>query len=122
WQNAAQCYERSALSGSRARLARVLERQEDHESAAHVAQEALAASADEAEIQQLERMLPRLLRRCGKPGPRPGQAAEPERLDLTLCESPTLSRVESQVLQHLQREDAPVFYVENTLINGLFGL
>ena len=30
--------------------------------------------------------------------------------------------VEGVVRDHLAREEAPVFYVENTLINGLFGL
>jgi hypothetical protein len=31
-------------------------------------------------------------------------------------------RVEGVVLEHLHRDDAPVFYVENTLANTLFGL
>ena len=33
-----------------------------------------------------------------------------------------MGSVEYAVQQHLYREEAPAFYVENTLINGLFGL
>src|SRR5690606_30612925 len=35
---------------------------------------------------------------------------------------PDTGKVEWAALQHLATDDAPVFYVENTLINALFGL
>jgi hypothetical protein len=58
-------------------------------------------------------------------GPRQDEAARATpaaRLDLNLPVPGGEWRVEGVVLEHLQREDAPVFYVENTLANTLFGL
>jgi hypothetical protein len=44
------------------------------------------------------------------------------RLDLNCPVPLEEKRVEGVVLEHLHRDDAPVFYVENTLANTLFGL
>lgn len=122
WDAAASCYERSSHAEARARHVRVLERQARFKDATRLALDALAAPADEAETQQLQRMLPRLLRHCGMPPDQPAARLEVERLDLTLAQGPCPSRVEAEVLRHLWQDDAPVFYVENSLVNGLFGL
>ena len=45
-----------------------------------------------------------------------------DRADITLTRPTDGTRVEWAALEHLTHEDAPVFYVENTLINALFGL
>ncbi|HTJ94430.1 MAG TPA: VRR-NUC domain-containing protein [Pararobbsia sp.] len=44
------------------------------------------------------------------------------RVDVTLPRPTGGERVEWAVLMHLHRDEAPVHYVENTLINALFGL
>jgi hypothetical protein len=50
------------------------------------------------------------------------QAAPVERLDLCLPMPGAGWWVEGVVRDHLANDDAPVFYVENALINSLFGL
>ena len=45
-----------------------------------------------------------------------------DRADITLTRPADGTRVEWAALEHLTQENAPVFYVENTLINALFGL
>lgn len=122
WEAASRCYEHSGHTEARARHVRVLERQERFEDALRLARLALEDPADEAEAQRLQRALPRLLRRCGLPPGRPPIRFDAERLDLTLAQDPGAGRVEAEVLQHLRQDAAPVFYVENTLVNGLFGL
>lgn len=122
WDAAAQCYERSGHTEARTRYARVLELQSRFQDALRVAQSALSNPADEAETQQLQRMLPRLRRLCGLPPCSSPARFEVERMDLALAHEPTPARIEAQVLRHLQQDATPVFYVENSLINGLFGL
>ncbi|RCV88234.1 VRR-NUC domain-containing protein [Billgrantia montanilacus] len=83
-------------------------------------------ATDERESQALERLLPRLRRRLGL-APQPRQAPPPpERWDL--CVKRPISDegwplgVERAVCAHLGTPQAPVHYVENALITGLFGL
>ncbi|PWV72060.1 VRR-NUC domain-containing protein [Halomonas sp. A11-A] len=108
---------------ARIRHLRLLERRGEH-AEAHALSEALAealagGSPGEAEAQALARLLPRLRRRLGLT-PLPREAApDPERFE---CCLPRASSVERAVGEHLARDDAPVAYVENTLLTGLFGL
>jgi len=104
---------------ARIRHLRLLERRGEH-AEAHVLAEALVCGPPgEAEAQALARLRPRLRRRLGLPPPPREAAPDPERLELCL---PRASRVERAVGEHLARDDAPVAYVENTLLTGLFGL
>ncbi|OWW20505.1 hypothetical protein AYR66_14435 [Noviherbaspirillum denitrificans] len=65
-------------------------------------------------------MLPRLLRLAGLPKPAPRTQAETARIDLVLPQGDW--SVEEAVRAHIETPDAPAWYVENTLINSLFGL
>jgi hypothetical protein len=108
---------------ARIRHLRLLERQGQH-AKAHALTEALVETGPgEAESQALARLRPRLRRRLGlAPLPRQAEPA-PERLELCLPVSLSLSLgVERAVGEHLARPEAPVAYVENTLLIGLFGL
>lgn len=119
---AQQIYRGCAYPGARARLIRVLERQEDYTQAMALASAAQQAPESAAEQQHLLRVLPRLRRKLGAP-PLPKAKPRPvTRLDLALALPEPLMSVEYCVQAHLSEPDAPVHYVENGLINSLFGL
>lgn len=121
-QQALQLYAAIRYPGARQRSIRVLELNGETEAALQLALQAVAAPESEAEAQQVQRMLPRLRRSLGGTPPRRAPAPEVERIDLRLPQ-PTLGIcVEQAVLKHLTSADAPVFYVENTLVNSLLGL
>jgi len=116
---AREVYEVSGYPGTRGRLLRVLERQEAFERAWNLARSAERNPESEAEAQQLERVIPRLRRRLGlSPEPRP-KPQTPETIELVL---PASAPVEVAVANRLQTPEAPVYYQENTLVTGLFGL
>jgi hypothetical protein len=48
--------------------------------------------------------------------------AKPERLEVSLPQPEAAISVEQAVLAHWSRPEAPIYYVENALINSLFGL
>ncbi|MFO7648699.1 VRR-NUC domain-containing protein, partial [Halomonas campaniensis] len=108
---------------ARIRCLRLLERWGEH-GEAHLLSEALAGgSPGEAEAQALSRLRPRLRRRLGLAALPREAAPAPERLELCLPASQSFSLgVERAVGVYLQHDDAPVAYVENTLLTGLFGL
>ncbi|MBT2372878.1 VRR-NUC domain-containing protein [Pseudomonas fluorescens] len=108
--------------GARARLIRVLERQEDFPQALALACAAQQTPESAAEQQHLLRVLPRLRRKLGEPAQPKPKAREIQRLDLELPFPEPLISVEYSVQAHLSEHDAPVHYVENSLINSLFGL
>lgn len=116
---AARLYAQSCHPGARGRRLRMLERQARHEEALALAREAEAAPESEAERQQLDRLLPRLHRRLSLPLPTAPSVTAPAHLELTL---PRATSVEAAVAQRLSSPESPVHYVENTLINALFGL
>lgn len=126
WELAEQAYRRSTWPGARHRLLRVLERRQDGAAAWPLFQQAWAQPESEAEAQKLARMLPRLRRLAPQaaelePAPEPTRPlARTQLVQLTLPEDG--QRVEWQVLAHLHSDLAPVHYVENTLLPGLFGL
>ncbi|MBB3139555.1 VRR-NUC domain-containing protein [Halomonas organivorans] len=111
-------YAAAGLGEARVRRLRLLERRGEF-ALAHRLIEA-AESVNEAERQALARLHPRLCRKLGLPSPPRETEPVPERLDLTLPSSP--GGVECAVAEHLATPEAPVHYVENALITGLFGL
>jgi len=119
---AERIYRSCAYPGARARLIRVLERQEDFPQAMLLAREAQLAPESAAEQQHLLRVIPRLARKLGEPALPKVKPREVVRLDLELPAPEPLMSVEYCVQAHLSDDTAPVHYVENSLINSLFGL
>ena len=115
-------YRNCAYPGARSRLIRVLERQEDYAQAMALACAAQQAPESAAEQQHMLRVLPRLRRKLGEPALPKVKPRPVTRLDLALAIPEPLMSVEYCVQAHLSAPDAPVHYVENGLINSLFGL
>jgi hypothetical protein len=115
-------YRECAYPGARGRLIRVLERCGEYELALQLAAEAEQSPQSAAEQQQLLRLLPRLRRKLGGPAVKRPAPRQMERLDLQLPRVDSAMSVELYVQAHLAQESAPVHYVENSLINSLFGL
>ena len=122
WPAAYRAYADCRYPGARGRAIRVLEKDEQPGAAYERLAIALQAPESEAERQLLLRMAPRLRRKLGHAKQAATPAAPVERLDLLLPFPQESCHVEGVVLQHLTQQDAPVYYVENTLINSLFGL
>jgi hypothetical protein len=122
WDNALRLYTGIRHPGARVRTIRVMELCGRHESALALAQEAAARPESEAESQQLGRMLPRLLRKLGHPKPPVQKPRQVLHFDLNLPQPQDAYCVEELVREHIAAPDAPAWYVENTLINSLFGL
>ncbi|WP_438767071.1 VRR-NUC domain-containing protein [Kushneria sp. TE3] len=116
---AAELYGQSGHGEARIRRIRVLERLGEHHQALTLCTAAQQAPTSEAERQQSARIQPRLHRALGMDKPSSEVQAPVRRHDLTL---PRSGSVERSVREHLDSAEAPVFYVENTLINALFGL
>ena len=122
WDNALRLYTGIRYPEARVRTIRVLELCGRHEDALALAQTAADQPESEAEQQQVQRMLPRLQRRAGLPKT-PSCAAMPVvRIDLCLPLPQEDYSVEELVRTHIETPEAPAWYVENTLINSLFGL
>jgi hypothetical protein len=119
WAMALELYAQCAWPGARLRRLRVLERSEQFGQALALAEQAMKAPESPAEVQGLERMLPRLRRALGEAVKVRRAPSAVQRIDLCL---PRHTSVERAVAQALQAGEAPVVYVENTLFNGLFGL
>jgi len=121
WPLALSVYEHSNYPGARARRIRVLERAEDYAGALALLEHAQAAPESAAEVQQLLRVQPRLQRKLGMAGKARRVMRTVERLDVRVAPRPDLS-VEQLIQLHLAEEGSEVHYVENALINSLFGL
>ena len=122
WPSALAVYESCAWPGARHRRMRVLERGERFDAALALASQAAASPESEEEAQRIARMLPRLQRKLGEPAVRVQAARAAERSTLTLPRPQAPQAVEFVVRDHLTCDAAPVHYVENALINSLFGL
>ncbi|HET8730000.1 MAG TPA: VRR-NUC domain-containing protein [Moraxellaceae bacterium] len=121
WAGAERYYTASSWPEARLRLIRVLEQDGQPQQAYAMAEALLARHPREEDRQQLMRTLPRLCRKLGRPRPEDMPLSTPPRVDLVL--PPDDGRpVEWIVMEHLHTPEAPVFYVENALINSLFGL
>jgi hypothetical protein len=120
---ALEIYRGCAHPGSQLRAALILERTGDAAAARDCCLQGLALPREAAFHPRLLRVLRRLDRRtCGKPARR----AAPRADVMTLCMPPPLAdeRVEFAAAAHFAaaEPDSRVVYVENTLINSLFGL
>ncbi|QFT24217.1 VRR-NUC domain protein [Pseudomonas sp. THAF187a] len=112
-------YRDTRALGSRQRQIRVLERLGQDTEALALVEQVLEAPLNAEEAQLAERARTRLRKRLDLPAaPKAAKLVE-DRLDLRL---PRAASVELAVAAHLAAPDAPVHYVENTLICGLFGL
>ncbi|SDN33548.1 VRR-NUC domain-containing protein [Vreelandella arcis] len=112
-------YSESGSSEARIRQCRVLERQGDHQAAFELAAQALNNRPNETEHQALARILPRLRRRLKLPAVASVPEPTHERWDLSW---PGPQWVERAVVEYLSEPGSPVYYVENALLTGLFGL
>lgn len=122
WQAALAVYARCTWPGARHRRMRVMERCGDCEAAFALAMLAVEAPESEEERQRVGRMLPRLQRRLGHPPTRAGRTGTIERSVLVLPRPSEPFTVEYAARDHLDSAQAPVYYIENALINSLFGL
>lgn len=113
-------YAESTHPEARCRRLRVLERSARHERALALAEAIAADPRGDIERRQARRIQTRLHRRLGR-APLPAAAA-PAVATHTLELAPGPGRVEWTVREHLAAPEAPVHYVENGLIPGLFGL
>ena len=112
---------------ARIRTIRVLEKLERFAEAGKLLAEVRQAPASELEAQLSARILPRLNRKLGVAEPRQPPRASGRRhswadMELELPYPDPPQRVELAVSAHLSTAQAPVLYVENTLLNSLFGL
>ena len=121
WSAALHFYEASAWPEARLRILRVLEQDGQIRQAFERAMALQAANPGEEERQQLMRTLPRLCRKLGLPRPADAPMQSPPCIDLVLPADDEWP-VEWIVREHLHTDVAPVFYVENALVNSLFGL
>jgi hypothetical protein len=115
-------YSTCEYPGARVRAIRVLERTARFREAAELARSAAESPADEVERQLVARMVPRLRKRLGESAPLPRRASGWETFHLSVPASEDDLSVEFATRDFLAQPDAPVHYVENALINSLFGL
>lgn len=114
-------YEQSGYREARLRQLRLLERLKRYREAWDLARAAGDEPRFGAEERGLERILSRLARKLEETAPQPGQRPVLEAFTLEL-DNPEGHSVEWVAMEHLSKQEAPAAYVENTLINGLFGL
>lgn len=119
---ALRLYAGSDRPGARLRAIRVLERCGQPQAAFALAQQAEQQAESEAEQQQLLRVMPRLRRALGHPKLAPPAVAAIVQHAIILPRPDPGISVESTLSQHLTSAGAPALYVENALINSLFGL
>ncbi|WP_028694165.1 VRR-NUC domain-containing protein [Pseudomonas cremoricolorata] len=122
WALALAVYQDCAHAEARIRQVRVHERSEQWQAAHTLAQQIAAAPRNALEVQACERMLPRLARKLGGPPQARRRARAVQTLELELPRELASLGVERAVREHLLQEGGEVHYVENTLLNSLFGL
>ncbi|BCN39843.1 hypothetical protein ALDI51_31620 [Alicycliphilus denitrificans] len=125
WTRAEQAYALSNYPGARHRRMRVYERTGRLAEAMALAQAAQTTPESDEEVQRVARMLPRIRRGLGQagfPSVRPVPAIAQARIEVELELPSTPTSVEHALRTHWHTDTAPVFYVENALINALFGL
>lgn len=116
---ARQLYERSGRHPSRERRARILEAQQDWTAVVTLCETILSAPWCEAEREAANTILSRAQRKLGG-APTPRQADKFRELKLTIA--PNCDCVELGAAACLRGEWHSVYYVENGLMNTLFGL
>jgi hypothetical protein len=123
WHRALAVYGECDHPEARIRAIRVLEKLERLQEAAELLGRVRQQPASELEAQLAARILRRLSRKCGEQ--EPIQNREPhhwDTLELQLPYPDPPQAVEIAVSEYLSAPHAPVLYVENTLLNALFGL
>jgi hypothetical protein len=118
-KSAARLYERSARHPARERRLRILERLEDWSGAVRLSEHILDEPWCEEERDAAERVLPRVQRKLGAVPTRRRRDDFP-RLDLELAREEV--PVEVLAARQLESQWVQVRYVENSLMNALFGL
>ncbi|WP_199457900.1 MULTISPECIES: VRR-NUC domain-containing protein [unclassified Marinobacter] len=118
---ALEVWENSGHREARLKQLRLLERMKRFQEAWGIACQWRTSDLSDAEAQGLGRLLKRLAPKVGADKPEPVDNP-PLREFTLLLPKPDTGTVELAALRHLSTEQAPVFYVENTLINALFGL
>jgi hypothetical protein len=119
---ALRAYESCRHPEARIRTVRLLERLGRVTEAAALLASIESEAANEIETQRAARIRPRLLRKLGRnAGPVQRERPWPV-LELSLDARESARPVEIAVRDHLAGANAPVVYVENALINSLFGL
>ncbi|MFA5678648.1 MAG: VRR-NUC domain-containing protein [Pseudomonas sp.] len=114
-------YQRSGWKGARQRQIRILEKRQQYSPTYRLVEAALANPEDEAELQLVSRAQRRLARKLGHPV-LPAPADTDNGLIELALPGPHPLGVELAVCEHLSSDEAPVHFVENSLITGLFGL
>ncbi|SAL52870.1 nuclease [Caballeronia sordidicola] len=122
WEAALSAYRTCAFPGARHRRMRVMERAGLYSDAYSLARDACNDPGSEEEAQRAARMLPRLRRKLGLPTEPVSRPRAVERLEVVLPMPAKVAPVEMIVRDALSEPGASVHYVENTLINSLFGL
>lgn len=118
---ALQVWAASGHREARLKQLRLLERMKRFDDAWAIACQWQNKELSDAEAQGLSRLLKRLAAKVG--ADKPGPVDNPPLREFTLTlPRPDTGTVELAAVQHLSTEAAPVVYVENTLINALFGL
>jgi hypothetical protein len=115
-------YRESRHPGARLRAIRALQADARHSEALELARLALHAPESSAEQQRVTRVVRRLERRLGLPCRTVKRALRVQRLDLIMPAPRAGESVEHLALSLFSMPAAPVYFVENTLINSLFGL
>ncbi|MDY6814792.1 MAG: VRR-NUC domain-containing protein [Pseudomonadota bacterium] len=112
---------RSRHREARLKQLRLLERMKRYQEAWQTASHWQTEELSDAERQGLDRILKRLAPKVGEPRPAPAAIRPINEWQVSLPR-PAAGPVEWAAAEHLDGPGAPVAYVENTLINGLFGL
>ena len=117
-------YRRSSHPEARIRTIRVLEKLDRLKEAAELLALVQQRPSTELEMQLGARISPRLRRKLTQVRSAPARSVRRGWgiLELELPQPDPPQRVELVVSEHLRTPDAPVLYVENTLLNALFGL
>ncbi|WP_275957516.1 VRR-NUC domain-containing protein [Pseudomonas syringae] len=122
WPLAMSVYRECRYPGARSRQIRVLERNAEYVEALTLAEQARLTPENDAEVQHLSRVMPRLQRKLGLAAGGRRAARTVSRLDVEITPLPGVS-VERLIRLHLEEaQGGEVHYVENALINSLFGL
>lgn len=125
--SALRVYTQCHYAGARLRHIRVLEKLGNVDSANALASIAMANPESAEETQHLARTMPRLQRKLGQALSQVKIKMPVEQIELILPRPQAGEAVEEVARRHIESlvppgEYAPVRYVENTLINSLFGL
>jgi VRR-NUC domain/Fanconi anemia-associated nuclease SAP domain len=122
YQRALGLYAESSYPGARVRAIRAMEASAQYRDAHQLASRAAENPESDAERQILTRVLDRLDRHLVRKRGTPLHRTTAGRLDLFLTAAERSQSVERVAAGQLAEAESPVYYVESTLINSLFGL